>query len=231
MKTRTRTFDWSHALPGQPALASEGWKPTGTPEDYYPGPGFLAAHDTVEHLSNKSDWAHELRAAGATLYSLHGQGTSRSVMTVAEDVTGFAGAMHRWDAPQAPSRWANGKNDPEVLNAFASDMRRLIFRRAGNPDFVAKAMPWVRLGYRAAERIWGKGNGLKVGHLMSSIADAINMDHDDHEPQDGDKLTVTVDTKARTFKITRSPDATERKPVFTDDPFMRLLMDIRGNRR
>lgn len=215
LQSRTRTFKWS--LPT--AHGTEmGWLPVTAGPGWYPGGGFITAHDVIEHLSDKPDWAHELRAAGVALFGVVSV-PGRSIRTITDDILGFASREHNFATPVAAERW--NKPLPEYhearLQRFANFMRdriRVGMRHAEEagavipqeaidnaPTFVDRALPWFRLGYRGAMRVYTSGEAL--GHLLDAVRDAVNKDHDDLAPIRGDTLTVTVDTKARTFDIKR----------------------------
>jgi hypothetical protein len=209
---RTRTFKWAH----QPTL-SPGWLPENAPANFYPGGGFLVAHDTIEHLSNKLDWPHELRTFGAAVYSLSGV-SGRDYDSIINDVTGFALADHGMQAPDAP-KWATNplpsEHEDRLLHLrdelndhieFTMEHTREVDRTARRMSslFASRALPWFRMGYRDAMRIWGADNGPTTGLLMDRIRSKVNMDHEAMPPLLGDKLSVTVNTKNFSFDVKRT---------------------------
>lgn len=214
MHRRTREFKWAH----HPKL-HPGWIPVNAADGFYPGNGFIAAHDTIEHMSDKTDWAHELRATGVAVFSEPGM-NDRSFGSIVEDILSFAASDHELAAPDAPA-FANNPLPPQherrlqkFLAVLALDLREGIERadaahaevppvaRANAPTFAKRAEPWIRLGYRAALRVYGD-NPRSVGAMMIEAKNAINIDHDKLRPVVGDTLTVSVDTKALSFSIKR----------------------------
>lgn len=216
MNKRERAFHWAHHSHTRP-----GWLVDNAAEGWYPGAGFLVAHDTIEHLSDKGDWAHELRAAGVAAFVIEGV-QHRDLGAVAEDVAQFAAKDHHFAAPRAP-HWAHkplaGKHEQRV-QALATELREIIDRglvkaeaagapvpalaKRRAPSFADKALPWFRLGYRAAMRVYGADNGYAVGRMMDAIRDAVNHDHDVNLPLKGEGLRVSVDTKRLTFNVERT---------------------------
>lgn len=239
LNQRTRTFEWANGGTVEP-----GWIPVGAGEGWYPGGGFLAAHDLMEHLSDKSDWKHELRATGMALFDRRGVRT-RDLNSIVRDTVSFAAIDHDFDAPPAPA--LAHKPLPEKherdIQAFAKEARKNIADglaaaakdkaevpenvRKNSGTFVDKALPWVRLGYRDALRVFGD-NGHAVGELVDRVRDAVNNDHDMTRPLLGDRLTITVDTKALTLKLARSGNeglsAAERDKRATSE-HVKALMD------
>lgn len=215
---RQRTFVWSL---GTVKGSEPGWLPVNAGEGWFPGPGFLTAHDTMEHMSDKPDWAHELRAAGVAAYLVDGV-KHRSMESIADDVVGFAARDHLFEAPTAPA-FANkplpAADEAQVQKLVAAIRKQVTegvakarlmplerkYREAADrsPLFADKATPWIRLGYRAAMRVYGAGQGEATGLFMDRVRDAINRDHDRKRPIKGDKLEVAVDPKAKTFTLNR----------------------------
>lgn len=208
---RVRTFDWSAGT----AASGPGWLVQNPGNGFYPGAGFLTAHDVMDHLSSKTDWAHELRATGAALFSFDGV-PGRSLATIAFDIVGFAGYDHEFEVPPAPARWHKPlpfkheqrlRDFAVVLNdeiSNPSEYGQLTARaKAMARTFVERAMPWIRLGYRGAMRVYGADKGQSTGWLMEHLKDAINLDHDITPPVKGDTLTVSLDTKRGTFTLRR----------------------------
>lgn len=215
INTRERTFHWAYHPQARP-----GWLVDNAAKGWYPGAGFLVSHDTIEHLSNKGDWAHELRAAGVAAFVVPGV-QHRDLDSIAEDVAKFAAIDHHFTAPPAPKvayMGLPGKHEAQV-QALATTLREIIDRgiaraeEAGHhvpakakrnaPYFVDKALPWFRLGYRAAMRVYGD-RGYEVGRLMDRIRDDVNKDHDANPPLKGEGLRVIVDTKSLTHRIERT---------------------------
>lgn len=210
---RTRTFEWD--------VEGNGWRLTDAAPGWYSGSGFLAAHDLVEHLSNKADWAHELRATGVSAYTLPGV-RHRDNQSIAEDLVGFAVKDHHFRVPVAPLRWAkplrSKLHEGRVQRLAEAIQDKVVrgMRRAEEtglpvpadvmenaPLFVARVTPWLRRGYAAAQRVYGKDRNREVGELIDKVKDAIDIDHDKLPPITGDTLVVSVDTDALTFTVTR----------------------------
>lgn len=214
MQHRMREFTWT----GHPTL-DPGWKPSKAGPGWYPGAGFLTAHDVVEHLSDKSDWAHELRATGVSVFDVRGV-KHRDVESIVGDILSFAAHDHDMDAPKAPPL-AHKPLEPvheKRVQSFITHLRLALDKgvakaeaagapipasaRANIPSFPDKVEPWVRLGYRAALRVYGD-RGREVGEMMDRIRDEVNKDHDKLRPVKGDRIVIDVDTKALTFTYRR----------------------------
>jgi hypothetical protein len=225
---RQRTFVWSlGTMPG----TEPGWLPENAAPGWYPGPGFLAAHDLLEHLSDKADWQHELRAAGVSAYDVAGV-SHRNYKSIAEDIAAFAARDHHFDVPPAPPlahKTLPAADEAKVQELVAAIRERVAdgmenARKAGAkipaeakkkaPTFAERATPWIRLGYRAALRVYGNGKGRATGKLMDDVRAAINLDHDKSRPLKGDRLIVSVDTRAKTFSVKRenaNPELSKRE--------------------
>lgn len=187
--------------------AGLGWLVDNAAPGWYSGDGFLTAHDTMEHLSDKPDWAHELRAAGVAVYGLDGI-RHRSYASIAEDIVSFAALDHQFLAPDAPPL-AHKPLAPEheakvqtMLGAIRRKINGITFREnvpvAARPNaasFPERALPWIRLGYRGALRVYGATNGRRMGAALDHLRERVNSNHNFHAPIPGDRLHVEVDTK------------------------------------
>lgn len=248
---RTRTFEWARNSYGP----IPGWLPLNAAPGWAPGPGFLTAHDVMEHLSDKADWAHELRAAGVAAYNLPGlkMRSERSLDSIALDIVTFASQDdHDFAVPDAPARWAKplpSEADETTVRVLGDIIHNLIMdgrddaRRKGMtkaaynraPTFSERALPWIRLGYAGAMRVYGKGQGLAAGDLLDRVADAINDDHNKGAPPvKGDKLVVSVDTERKTHTVKRIEgrklSAQARREEALIEQFSAKLMAIAGGR-
>lgn len=214
---RQRNFVWSLGGKG----TGPGWIPENAPNGWYPGNGFLASHDLIEHLSNKGDWEHELRATGVSAYDVGGV-DHRDLKSITEDVVSFAARDHHFRVKPAPARWLKPLPDAadearvqELIAEIARQTREGMARAAREhadvpkeavanaPTFAERATPWIRLGYAGAVRVYGKGEGDATGRLMGRVRDAINSDHDKSIPLKGDRMELAVDTRAKTFTLKR----------------------------
>ena len=208
---RTRTFEWRD----ETLKHNEGWLPVGAPPSFYPGSPFVTAHDVVEHLSDKGDWAHELRAAGVSLFH-------RDPYTIAGDIGRFGARDHNFNVPNAPARWSKPLPYRHELRiqAFRELLHSRVVRatqiamldqsievppeaRAGYLTFADRVLPWVRLGYRGAMRVYGQWNGKEVEAMMENLCKGLIDNYDANTPSEGDRLTVTMDPKALTYRIAR----------------------------
>lgn len=227
---RTRNFVW--ALNHD--INAYGWLVDPAPAGWYSGPGFLAAHDTMEHLSDKPDWAHELRATGVGVYGLRGAG-SRTYGTIAEDVIAFASVDHAFEVPEAPplAHKRLSKEHELRLEMFVQALRWQIAKvnwdnpkikpegRERAAHFPDRALPWIRLGYRGAMRVYGADRGGDFGRALMGLRDAINQDHDFTPPIKGDRLRVTMDSKTLKHTLTRSG----RKDMSHGDRFVQSVFE------
>lgn len=205
---RNRTFEWRYTA----KINRVGWRPANTPPDFYAGGPFLAAHDTIEHLSDKADWAHELRAQGVAIFGRCAAQPSY-LPYVADDILGFA-SEQEFAVPAIAGRWAKPLKDARheaALQAFLDLLRYKvdemlpIWTANGMPTrleerartFTARVAPWLRRGYAGAMRIYG-GNGIKVGRLHQRIEQHLYVDGG---ASFGDRIDISVDTCALTFKV------------------------------
>lgn len=238
---RQRNFVWS---PPTVLGSGSGWIPEGAGPGWFPGNGFLVAHDLLEHLSNKSDWEHELRAAGVAAYDVSGVAV-RNFESIANDIVNFAARDHHFRVNPAPKlahkplEYTDEKRVQALVSEIAKQVKEGMDKVRGPeyevpqeakvnaPSFAEKATPWIRLGYRAALRVYGKGQGRATGRLIDALRDAINSDHDSNRPLKGDKLALSVDTRAKTFTLKRvNADTTLTKKQRDSASFVAQFTDL-----
>lgn len=215
---RVRQFEWaSQTCPCGCGKIKHGWRPAGTPDNFYVGPGFMVAHDVIEHVGNGTDWKSELVAFGSTLFG-RAPADHQMYEHVANDFLGFA-SEHDWDIPEANERWDEPlPGDGEKhLNAFmhaivgeylnAAMFKALTgdspIKTTNDTKFwqvLERAEVWFRLGWRVSNRLF-KTQGVEVYHLFERLRKAVDANIEQVAHKDGDKLTIRLDRANRTFSL------------------------------
>lgn len=212
---RTRTFVWTvdrnHGN-------KTGWLPVGAPANFYPGEGFLVAHDTLEHLDNKQGWDRELIAFGACMY-----GKQRASEEIFKgNISDFMNFLNQegWKIPPTKAAWHKPLSPKEEhdLGIFFKGCKMYIeyrkdpiymmisgndpFRVPGNlEELFTEAKAWFRRGYRLAKRLHHNAGQDAVADLSYDIMTAVNNFTEKHQPHAGDRITIAVNRKNNTFKL------------------------------
>lgn len=203
---RTKSFVWD--------AKADGWKPETQPT-FTAGPGFLVAHDVLEHFNDDPAFKNELLAFGSTLYGrFHDDNIMIDVSS--DDLSSFLIDEHfEIDVPS--QRWNKPLADPvaeQQLKAFirrtgAKAVLKSVLSGSYAPshkiqEAVERCEVWIRLGYRIAARRFIKRGPYAVRRLFGLIADAVNDDHDEYAPKAGDRLTIELNTETLDFSLQRS---------------------------
>lgn len=203
---RTRTFVYAKNAQGR-----DGWRPEDNPE-FDPGDGFLVAHDTTEHLSNDPTFRSELIALGVTQYGRGYRGFSMAE-TSAGDLAGF---LHEQEfkVPKAAKRWykkLHGKDEVYVQTLLAQAYFELsvasVFGGVKADDAQIKrslrqSAPWIRLGFRLAQRVYRHVQRKDIVGAFESLMKAVNADHFSHPAKLGERLRVDYDPRTLKFNLT-----------------------------
>lgn len=199
----SRSFVWT------PRGNHGGWKPVDAPT-FDPGLPVHVAHDTLEHFTSDEAFHNELMAFGSILYGRAYTDPSGEMMRVAaDDLSGFLlaqdfkvkHAVTRWDRPLKDVRAEKLVNE---MLTFAY-MKLLLEHGVPSPtaqSALKQSAPWIRLGYRLAERRW-KGDHAALDKMFVDVFNRVADDHDRNVPHVGEHLTVTVDTEAHKVKLQR----------------------------
>lgn len=215
---RARTFEWvKQKMPDN--TMKWGWKPVGTPDSFYPGRGHMVAHDTIEHVTNGSTWAHEMLAFGATLYG-RAPVDRQMMQIVAEDFLGFS-QDHDYAIPDLPARW--DKPLPDVAEqqlhglleaiSFIYNKDAIIHKIFGEGTHYApitderlsevlhKAARWFRLGWRVQRRMFNNSDGREVFNLFDRVVKSVDAMTFSRNPKLGDRLTVKIDRTNKQYAL------------------------------
>lgn len=190
----------------------EGWLPDGAP-NFDPGVPVHVAHDTLEHFNGSESFKNELLAFGSIIFGRAYMDTTGQMIEVASnDLSGFL-VNQKLEVEKAVTRWDRKLDDPyaESLVGHLAQLTymKLIMHYGVPPQLAArtveKCLPWVRLGYRLADRRW-KGDHHMLDSLFERVFHRVIHDHDAHFPHVGDHLTVKIDTsKHSPIQLHREP--------------------------
>lgn len=210
---RSRSFTW----------VNNGWRPVDAPQ-FNAGDGLLTAHDTLEHFTNDTSFEAELLAFGATLFSRMAH-DHRMVDVSSTDLAMFLRDEH--GQVKAPNpRWNKPLPDADAekrLRAFIAlaTVKLMVFGTHQLLDFSPKQLAlaldrietWVRLGWRLAARRYRGHTPREVELLFANLMQAINQDHEEHPPRQGDRLTLSFDPQSLQFALERSHPAARQAEV------------------
>lgn len=221
---RTKTFVW--------VAEKQGWRPESTPQ-FNAGGSFLATHDTMEHFNDNPDFTHELLAFGSTIYDRVSRDFPEMWKNVTRDLIAFMRIQkyeiekptREWHAKIAPAdeQYLNkivGEATKASLKLDEDPVSRMIFLGGNMDDLFAepygkakiveafrRAEQWIRLGWLVAHRRYHNHTRSEVRHAFAQLVDLINEDHEEHTPEDGERMTVTFNLDDLTFEIKHNPAA------------------------
>ena len=218
---RTRTFVWTvdHSRNNK-----TGWKPVGTSDNFYPGPGYMVAHDTIEHFGNSESWERELIAFGATMYGRMHESPEDTEVS-AFDLANFMIYDQKGVIPKTKVQYYKNKlpgeteeflqfymgcvrhrldNIKDPLVAFINGMPTP--ERLGITDYqieesLHNAEAWLRRGWLMAQRLFHKHSFEEMCELFDKVRNAVDNMTDKLHPKVGDKITVSINRADNTFSI------------------------------
>jgi hypothetical protein len=214
MVTVNRTFNWN--------TDHEGWKPSECP-DFDAGSGFMVAHDTLEHFNRNEKFEGELLAFGTTMWSRmsnFGAHQEKQIESSGSDLSEFLSDQKYKIREPSPymNRLRLSDEAEDLLEKFMDktryfsvnpDMMRFIFSNmAGRPsvdkfdDVRFKITPWIRLGFKMAQRRYKDPNNFLK--LFVTTQKAVNDQHDQYMPAKGDTLKVIIDFTALSCVLEQS---------------------------
>lgn len=207
-----------------------GWVPVGASEAFQAGGPTIVAHDVLEHLAYNEDFKGELLAFGTTLFGRvigrmaeDGRASRIQMDASGRDLAQFL-AQQKYVVPD-PHPFAQKLQ----IGAMAETALSVVMHEAeretqkpqavcGDPTCTActtqaayispeqfeaqreKVLTWIRLGYKMAERFYGKPE--RLYRLFVTLAEAVGNDHDERRPKNGEKLRVEVDTNRMAIHLT-----------------------------
>lgn len=226
MVKRIREFEFRRRTLDGPK--GYGWVPVGA-EAFDAGVPAVVAHDVLEHLAYNEDFKGELLAFGTTLFGRvigrmaeDSRGSRIQIEASGSDLSAFL-AQQKYVVPE-PRPFAQklrlGAMAETALLTITEEARHqtcLPQSSCSDPECAAcrtqndhispgqfeeqneKVLAWMRLGYKMAERFYGKPE--RLFRLFTTLCDAIAEDHDDRLPKNGEKLRVEVDTERMAIKL------------------------------
>lgn len=184
---RTRNFVWTTTY--SPAVgSSEGWRPEDAPQ-FDAGGSLVTTHDTIEHLTNRTDWKSEVIASGVSIFTRGLSEPDDMPDTTARDLYNFWGRDHAFEIPEAPQHWKDWvwpshaemywHKVEYIMKGLHEMIGSMIESGRFDPKEAKKYVPmevmlkrlenlkaWVKVGFRLAMRVYGV-KGPYAGNLMS----------------------------------------------------------------
>ena len=209
-----RSFRWAskHYNENGRDYTREGWLPEGAP-NFDPGIPVHVAHDTLEHFNGSEAFHRELMAFGSILYGrAYTDPTGEMIEVASDDLSGFLEAQN-FGVKHAMTRWDRPLKDPKAERMVRQLVDQAYIKLAmfkGVPPKLAKqataqCAPWIRLGYRLADRRW-KGDHEALDSMFVEVFNKVAFDHNIRHPHVGDRLTVDIDTnRLHRVKLHREP--------------------------
>lgn len=219
----TRYFDWKHDTE-----YGDGWIMRGMP-NFDPLGALACAHDVLEHLIAKDDSMEgEMRAFGVMLWG-RGQGEwfamqntnhRRWVDNISDDLiefmnTHFLRGQQLGTPPVRGYKLLDEDIEESLLEAFRVTLRaaredaghrmdsedEIAAFRIHTSEFMRRALPWMRIGFRHAERRYSHTNPDEFSWMFDQLIQAFARESASAEY--GEYLRCTVDTKTMRFDLRR----------------------------
>lgn len=205
---RQRIFEWD--------IERKGWRPEDAPPSFYSGPGFLVAHDVIDHMTNTPSFEAELTATGAAMYGRAYQ-DEEGLSIIADD---FADFLIDQDFKVKPasarlSRELDDDGEKHISRVMHYATRRLILKsiiqgisslkKEVAAESLKRSADWMRVGWRMAERAYRGNKHSAVTQAYFTLTSKINNDHDASEPYEGERLLVKFNHRTLRSSLKRLP--------------------------